>query len=816
MALTPEKIKAMDAVLGVDTLKTLGSRPAQNRKAELQAIADRSLGFSGRAKKAMNQGVADYQNIISGKGEPVPEEGQENTMVTTRRALQGTASAFSTPIKFALKEAYKKLPKVTQEGLSDLGNKVGEKMQQAGSVLAEIPGYQDWASSNERSAKDLEELLKSYSAAGEISGDILSYNQAAQTGKAVANEAGRAIEGTGNALKGAANKLYEHAITPNTPEAEEILKYRANTPFFQRVKNTITGEGPKPPQTRASTAAEQGIYGTEGQVGVKARRISDKLWNDEIQPALNDSKAVMSKDQLFNTAVKRISETVEPAKRQAYMDAFEALQDEYKDMNYIPANNVQKIKSSLDKFTPEKVWRGKPIANEYATLRADMANDARNFIYDTVGDNIKPKYIDWSNLHDLQEVGVKAISNAGLQGGAGKFMTSLWNTASTPIKTIGGQVLYRVGDALEFLAPKGVKTLGDFLSAKGFIAPANLGLQGSDSGANTPQNKPQNKNNLNHGTSIAQPPNSVNNDSANAFSALKLGATPEGDLQMKYDGPARPDLSKFTEGLLSNRAGEGPEITQLRKTGGETLDIKSPKEMAKEAPGFMEDIKGDKTEKYYDAERKKIDDFMAKYLSLKKKKESGTDEWSIQEGEDDSFNKIPLKGNPIDEKVLRSKLDSLIDSRISPKYTEFIKNIPIGSGGLMGKAVGGTSSKNGIRIATPRGTQLKDPKIIKQWENSIIHEYAHEYLYYRDQKDPEFLANFLEDFQKLTNAQSATGYAKFDTEFAVSALGGAVEPNIKKRGHSAHEAYAYGAGVAAEQGLKAIPEPLRKYYDWLK
>ncbi len=504
MALTPEKIAEFDRIMG--TPPTTATSPGKTRADQIRALAGearRNMPFMDRAKDAFKQGITDYKDIVSGKGEAVPEEGGESALVNTRRGVQATASAFSTPIKFALKEAYNKLPEVTQKGLTDLGQKVGKKIQQAGSVLAEIPGYQDWVVNNPESANDLENILKTYASAGEISGDILAYNQAAQAGKYAVNEAGKVIGNTGRAMKEVSRRIGEHAITPNTQEAEEILRYRANTPFLQRVKNAFTGEGSSP-QTRGSTAIEKGIYGTEGQVGVKAKRIADDIWNKEIKPALDNSQAVMSKDQLFDTAIKRISNTVEPAKRQAYMDAYEALQDEYRNMNYIPAKDVQNIKSSLDKFTPDKVWRGQPIANEYTTLRADMANDARNFIYDTVGDNIKPKYLDWSNLHDLQEVGVKAISNAGLKGGSGKLITSLWDTATTPVKTIGGQVLYKVGNALEFVGDKGIKTLGDYLSKQGLVLPQpgpgggnNLNNVGNGSG-NSPQNNPSYNNELNH------------------------------------------------------------------------------------------------------------------------------------------------------------------------------------------------------------------------------------------------------------------------------------------------------------------------------
>ena len=55
----------------------------------------------------------------------------------------------------------------------------------------------------------------------------------------------------------------------------------------------------------------------------------------------------------------------------------------------------------------------------------------------------------------------------------------MYEQATTPIKTIGGQVLYKVWDKLEFIWPKGINKLGDYLKdkfsidKKGLITPTN-------------------------------------------------------------------------------------------------------------------------------------------------------------------------------------------------------------------------------------------------------------------------------------------------------------------------------------------------------
>ena len=70
-------------------------------------------------------------------------------------------------------------------------------------------------------------------------------------------------------------------------------------------------------------------------------------------------------------------------------------------------------------------------------------------------------------------MGVKAISSAGTKGGFGGFWSTVYDTAMTPVKTIGGKVLYHIGDKLQVTAPKGfeAKSFSEYLKAVGYLAP---------------------------------------------------------------------------------------------------------------------------------------------------------------------------------------------------------------------------------------------------------------------------------------------------------------------------------------------------------
>ena len=297
-------------------------------------------------------------------------------------------------------------------------------------------------------------------------------------GKAISGTA-EALGGVGKVIKGAGSLAYKSAITPNVKEAEKLLAYRAKTPFITRSLDADGG-----PLTRGQTALERGLVGTEGMIGVQAKREADKLWAKEIAPAVANSNAVMTKDELFTPALERIATIEDPTRKKAMQDAYDALIEDYADYpESFDLTKAQALKRDLATFTPQKIFKGKDVASELRTLQADMAGAVRQKTYDSLSDiNIKKMYLDWANLDELQQIGVKAISEAQFKGGSGTLIGGLWDMATVPAKTIGGQVLYRVGDMLEFEAPKGIKTFGEYLQSKGYAKPQSFDLPESEAG----------------------------------------------------------------------------------------------------------------------------------------------------------------------------------------------------------------------------------------------------------------------------------------------------------------------------------------------
>lgn len=283
-----------------------------------------------------------------------------------------------------------------------------------------------------------------------------------------------ATKASGTVVKGAGESLFKSAITPTVQEAERILAYKAKTPFLKRVANYTSGvvsEGK--PILRSDTALNtKGVLGTESQLGIKAKRAGDKLWNETIAPAVKQSKTVITKNDLFEPLKNLIKGTTDPSRRAALVDAYKALAADYKGVKQFSLEAAQKLKSEIDKFTPEKLFKGKNVANEFRVLQNEMADAIRSKTYEALKDqNIRKAYLDWANLKELQKIGVRAISEAKTKGGFGNFWTGMYDMVTTPVKTIGGKVLYRVGDTFEFIGEKGITKFGAFLASQGFKRP---------------------------------------------------------------------------------------------------------------------------------------------------------------------------------------------------------------------------------------------------------------------------------------------------------------------------------------------------------
>ncbi len=333
------------------------------------------------------------------------------------------------------------------------------KIGQTETAQKAIQGYQSWAEKNPRAAADLEaaiNIASLYPAAKSAQGIIKGGAKATQLGF-------KAVSGTGKITAAGGKQIFKSAFDLTAKEAPLVQAYKAKVPFSQRFMAAVQGKKlPQAPITAGETALEKGLAGTETMIGVQAKRATTNLWDDMINPALSQTKEKVNMKSFFRDIEKRIvNETKDAARRKDLLDALKSLQDDYKHISNVSYSRLQGIKSDWAKFVPEKAYKGKPIAGAYNEVKNMAAEEARHKIYSVLGDEVKQAYLDYGNLKGLMQWGQKAMTEGAFKGGFGSFMSAFYDITMTPIKTIGGKVIYKTGKGLELIGEKGAKTIAD-------------------------------------------------------------------------------------------------------------------------------------------------------------------------------------------------------------------------------------------------------------------------------------------------------------------------------------------------------------------
>lgn len=438
MALTQHKVEQLRKKYGIQTPSSVDPATTQNKSGFMTKIKEDFNKRGGNISKSVNSKQSLLSKAIAFPGQGAGFVGDvisEGVKAVTQDSVERKVADFVAPV-----------------ATSQLAQDIAQK-------------YTTWKAQNPEAAQNLENIINI--------GTLIPITKGAQVaGKVGAEVAGRGLvtagivaENTGKVVKGGGKMVYKSAITPNVKEAERILKFEADTTLLDR----LLGKAKNEPITRADTALDKGLGVRQRDIGIQAKRESMKLYKNTIAPALENSKDIITKEEMFAPIIERINKTIDPTKKKGLQESFESLQSDYADFNEFSLKDAQALKHELDEFTPDKVFRGKQVSNEDVVLRNDMANAIRQKTYDSLKDqNIRKAYLDYGNLKELEKVGVKAISEAGTKGGFGTFWSSIWDMATTPIKTVGGLTLYRVGNKLEFTGESGIKKFGQFLQSKGF------------------------------------------------------------------------------------------------------------------------------------------------------------------------------------------------------------------------------------------------------------------------------------------------------------------------------------------------------------
>jgi hypothetical protein len=247
-------------------------------------------------------------------------------------------------------------------------------------------------------------------------------------------------------------------------EAPLIQAYKARVPVSSRILTALKGGETTRPITNAETALRHSLWGSESMLGIQAKRASDNIWKQIIQPALKNNPTKIQMSGFIDDIAKQIDSVTDLSRKKELTRALNAFKDDFGPVGKINLEQLQKYKEGWAKFLPDKVYKGKPIAGSFREIQNIAATNARNIIYKELK-NIEGKvaYLDYGNLTNLQKLGQKAMTGSKLKGGAGSFVSGIYNMVVTPIATTGGLTLYRTGQGLEFVGRQGVKILGHLL-----------------------------------------------------------------------------------------------------------------------------------------------------------------------------------------------------------------------------------------------------------------------------------------------------------------------------------------------------------------
>jgi hypothetical protein len=310
--------------------------------------------------------------------------------------------------------------------------------------------YNKWKTSSPeatRAAKSLEgvvniaTLLPAYKA-GEV-----GVNAAVKTGVRAGEVASKAAQPLGRGLEKVGERVAKSAIPLSKMEAGAVQSFKAKTPLMSRLAGA---EGQ--PMTAGLTAFKEGFAGTEEMIGIQAKRLADDLWQNTVRPALKGIKTKINTTQAIkNAETNLLSKIKNPSRVAEIKDAFDALRADWKGLGTISHEFAQDVKSEMYKMMPDKLWKGKPIGSAFKEAQAAFASELRNASRRALkgSDDVLSAFDKYGNLKALMEFGQAAMTGAKKKGGFGSLLTSIYENATVPIKTIGGQVLKKAGTALK-------------------------------------------------------------------------------------------------------------------------------------------------------------------------------------------------------------------------------------------------------------------------------------------------------------------------------------------------------------------------------
>ena len=271
---------------------------------------------------------------------------------------------------------------------------------------------------------------------------------------------GPIIKGVSRVLTNGSKMLYDAAIPMSEKEAAQTINYRANNSFWDRFFGKVES-----PNTTSNTAFNKSFIGTPSTIAVQAKQEGKNLFENIVGPEIDNSKVVVPKDDFFKMIEEKIikDHPNDLTQQKSILEGLDSVKEDYGSVKDFTLRQLQDLKSDLTHNVPVKYYKGKDISGIMPNIRAEMSDTARDIVRSNISGEAKQAFDDYGNLLNLQQLGIKDLAGSKFKAGAGSFIMGIKDMVVTPIATIGGQVIYRTANGLEFTGPAGAKTLAHVL-----------------------------------------------------------------------------------------------------------------------------------------------------------------------------------------------------------------------------------------------------------------------------------------------------------------------------------------------------------------
>ena len=212
-----------------------------------------------------------------------------------------------------------------------------------------------------------------------------------------------------------------------------------------------------PTRTTVDTALDYELeWWNKAQIWDKAKAEWELLFEQEIVPALKNSKQTVNVQELIDSINVEELAKWDPDKLSAYTDALEDLKNSFSDPKYAEYSmmDTQTLKSGIQGRTPQKFYKWKEITNELQELKWILGSKLKNELHSKLSaelwENTAKLYLDYSNLMDIAKAWVKDRAQSLSKWGFGGFQNWVKDKLVTPVSSAGGRRIKKAWDWLKW------------------------------------------------------------------------------------------------------------------------------------------------------------------------------------------------------------------------------------------------------------------------------------------------------------------------------------------------------------------------------